>query len=180
MSDDWVVTIASLLLAGVFAWSGFTKILRNERWRAGSDHLSIESPTQGSGIPAPAVDRGGGRGCALGGRGRSGAYPLTLGLLAIFCFAIIRARILLGTDKMGCGCFGGTRFRDYRLLLAKEHHARVARRGGHRFLERAILRTISTLGDSSTLLWLMSALTLCAVAWGLWQASRRMHRQDDT
>ena len=36
------------------------------------------------------------------------------------------------------------------------------------------------LGDSSTLLWLMSALTLCAVARGLWQASRRMHRQDDT
>ena len=52
----------------------------------------------------------------IAGAARWGAV-LAIGLLGIFCVAIARARLLLGTDKLGCGCFGGTRIRDYRLLL---------------------------------------------------------------
>ena len=179
MSDDWVVTIASLLLAGVFAWSGFTKILRNERWRLDLITYRLNRPLRAAGFLLLPWIEVGVAGALVAGAGRTGAF-LTLGLLAIFCFAIIRARILLGTDKMGCGCFGGTRFRDYRLLLAR--NVMLAS------LAVVVIASSSEpsvghgldLGDSSTLLWLMSALALCAVAWALWQASRRMRRQDDT
>jgi hypothetical protein len=44
---------------------------------------------------------------------------LALGLVASFSAAVVRARVRGGGDAVPCGCFGGSRARDYRLLLAR-------------------------------------------------------------
>jgi hypothetical protein len=179
MSDDWMVTIASLLLAGVFAWSGFTKIFRHERWRLDLIAYRLNRPLRAAGFLLLPWIEVGIAAALVAGAARTGAL-VTLGLLAIFCFAIIRARILLGTDKMGCGCFGGTRIRDYRLLLARNVVlASLAVVVIASSSEPSFAHGLD-LGGSSTLPWLMSALGLCAVTWALWQAGQWMRRQDDT
>jgi len=178
MPDVWV-TRASLLLAGVFAWSGSTKILRSERWRLDLVSYRLNRPLRAAGFLLLPWIEVGIAGALVAGAVRTGAL-LAIVLLAIFCVAIIRAHILTGTDKMGCGCFGGTRIRDYRLLLARNVFLAA--------LASVVVSTSSgpsftatlDLGGSSALVWLMSALALLAVAWVLWQASQRMRREDQT
>jgi hypothetical protein len=178
MSDVWM-TLASVLLAATFAWSGSMKILRTERWRLDLVSYRLNRPFRAAGfLLLPWVEVGI-AGALVAGAARAGAV-LAIGLLGIFCVAIIRARLLLGTDKLGCGCFGSARTRDYRFLLARNLAlmalaAVVVSTGGDPSATRGL-----DLGGPSALLWLMSALTLIAVAWVLWQASRRMHRQDQT
>jgi Methylamine utilisation protein MauE len=178
MPDVWA-TFASLLLAGVFAWSGSTKILRSERWRLDLATYRLNRPLRAAGfLLLPWIELAI-AGALVAGATRAGGF-LAIGLLAIFCVAIIRARILLGTDKMGCGCFGGAKIRDYRLLLARNVVLAA--------LAAVIVSTSSDpsftaaldLGGSSALVWLMSALALLAVAWVLWHASQRMRREDHT
>jgi hypothetical protein len=53
---------------------------------------------------------------ALGLAPAAGAIALVL--LAAFSAAIVRSRIR-GGRRIACGCFGGARSRDYRLLLAR-------------------------------------------------------------
>ena len=178
MSDLWV-TLASVLLAATFGWSGSMKILRAERWRLDLISYRLNRPLRAAGfLLLPWVEVG--IACALvTGAARTGAV-LAIGLLGIFCVAIIRARLLLGTDNLGCGCFGSARTRDYRFLLARNLAlmalaAVVVSTGGDPSATRGL-----DLGGPSALLWLMSALGLVAVAWVLWQASQRMRRQDQT
>ena len=106
----------------------------------------------------------------IAGAARWGAV-LAIGLLGIFCVAIARARLLLGTDKLGCGCFGGTRIRDYRLLLARNVAlAALAAVVSVRDLRGSVRCAGLSLAGPGALLWLMSALALIAVVWVLWQA----------
>jgi hypothetical protein len=178
MSDVWV-TLASVLLAATFGWSGSMKILRAERWRLDLISYRLNRPLRAAGfLLLPWVEVGI-AGALVTGAARTGAV-LAIGLLGIFCVVIVRARLLLGTDKLGCGCFGGARIHDYRLLLARNVAlamlaAVVASSGGDPSAARGL-----DLGGPSALLWLMSALGLVAVAWVLWQASQRMRRQDQT
>jgi hypothetical protein len=177
MSDVWM-RLASVLLAATFAWSGSMKILRAERWRLDLVSYRLNRPLRAAGfLLLPWVEVGI-AGALVAGAARTGAM-LAIGLLGIFCVAIVRARLLLGTDKLGCGCFGGARIHDYRLLLARNialaSLAAVVVSGRDPSTARGL-----DLGGPSALLWLMSALALIAAAWVLWQASRRMHRQDQT
>ena len=177
MSDVWM-TLASVLLAATFAWSGSMKILRSERWRLDLVSYQLNRPLRAAGfLLLPWVEVGI-AGALVGGAARAGAV-LAICLLGIFCVAIVRARLLLGTDKLGCGCFGGARIHDYRLLLARNIAlaalAAVVVSGRDPSTARGL-----DLGGPSGLLWLMSAIALIAAAWVLWQASRRMRRQDQT
>jgi hypothetical protein len=178
MSDVWM-TLASVLLAATFAWSGSMKVLRAERWRLDLVSYRLNRPLRAAGfLLLPWVEVGI-AGALVSGAARTGAV-VAIVLLGIFCVAIVRARHLLGTDKLGCGCFGGVRIRDYRLLLARNVAlaalaAVVVSFAGNPSAARGL-----DLGGSSALLWLMSALGLIAVAWVLWQASLRMRRQDQT
>jgi hypothetical protein len=178
MSDVWM-TLASVLLAATFAWSGSMKILRSERWRLDLVSYRLNRPLRAAGfLLLPWVEVGI-AGALVAGAAKAGAV-LAIGLLGIFCVAIVRARLLLGTDKLGCGCFGGARIHDYRLLLARNIAlaalaAVVVSSGGDPSAARGL-----DLGGPSALLWLMSAIALIAAAWVLWQASRRMRRQDQT
>ncbi len=178
MSDVWV-TIASVPLAGAFAWAGSMKVLQAERWRLDLVSYRVSRlfriviflllPWVEIGIAV----------ALIAGAARSGAL-LAIGLLGMFCVAIARARLLLGTDKLGCGCFGGARIRDYRLLLARNVALAVL---------AALIVFVSSGRDPSAargldvggpiaLLWLISALALIAVAWVLSQMSQWMRRQD--
>ena len=116
----------------------------------------------------------------IAGAARSGAV-LAIGLLGIFCAAIARARLVLGTDKLGCGCFGGARIRDYRLLLAR-NVALAALAAVIVFVssrrDPSAARGVG-LGGPSALLWLIPALALIAVVWVLWQVSQRRRRQGE-
>jgi hypothetical protein len=178
MSDVWMM-LASVLLAATFAWSGSMKILRSERWRLDLVSYRLNRPLRAAGfLLLPWVEVGI-AGALVAGAARAGAV-LAIGLLGIFCVAIVRARLLLGTDKLGCGCFGSDRTRDYRFLLARNLAlmalaAVVVSSGGDPSAARGL-----DLGGPSVLVWLISALALAAAAWFLWQATQRMRRQDQT
>jgi hypothetical protein len=155
------------------------KVLRAERWRLDLVSYRLNRPLRAAGfLLLPWVEVGI-AGALVAGAARTGAV-LAIGLLGIFGIAIVRARLLLGTDKLGCGCFGGVRMHDYRLLLGR-NVALAALAVVVVFSERdpSAARGLD-LGGSSALLWLMLALALIAVAWVLWQASLRMRRQDQT
>jgi hypothetical protein len=177
--SDVSMTLASVLLAATFGWSGSMKVLRAERWRLDLVSYRLNRPLRAVGfLLLPWVEVGI-AGALVAGAARTGAV-LAIVLLGIFCVAIVRARLLLGTDKLGCGCFGGSRIRDYRLLLARNVAlaalaAVVVSSGGDPSAARGL-----DLGGPSALFWLMSAVGLIAVAWVLWQASQRMRRQDQT
>lgn len=178
MSDMWM-TLASVVLAATFGWSGSMKVLRAERWRLDLVSYRVNRPLRAAGFLLLPWAEVGVAGALVAGAARTGAV-LAIGLLGIFCVAIVRAHLLLGTDKLGCGCFGGGRIRDYRLLLARNVAlaalaAVVLSSGGDPSAARGL-----DLGGPSALLWLMSALALIAVGWVLWQASQRMRRQDQT
>jgi hypothetical protein len=42
-----------------------------------------------------------------------------LACLTLFSAAIVRTRLRSGTPAIACGCFGGSRSRDYRLVLVR-------------------------------------------------------------
>jgi hypothetical protein len=177
--SDVSMTLGSVLLAATFGWSGSMKVLRAERWRLDLVSYRLNRPLRAAAfLLLPWVEVGI-AGALVAGAARTGAV-LAIALLGIFCVAIVRARLLLGTDKLGCGCFGGARIRDYRLLLARNVAlatlaAVVVSSGGDPSAARGL-----DLGGPSALFWLMSAVALIAVAWVLWQASQRMRRQDQT
>jgi hypothetical protein len=175
MSDVWV-TLASVCLAAVFAWAGSMKVIRAERWRMDLVSYRMTRPLRAVVFLALPWIELGIAGALIAGAARSAAV-LTIVLLGIFCAAIVRTRMVLGTDKLGCGCFGGARFLDYRLMLARNVGlvalAVVIVSGRNGSAGRGL-----DLGGSGALLWLLSALALVAIAWVLWQASQRVRRQD--
>ena len=174
MSDGWV-TLASILLAGAFAWAGSMKVIRAERWRMDLVSYRLSRPVRVAVfLVLPWIELGI-AGLLITGAERSGAV-MAIGLLAVFCVAIVRTRIVLGTNKLGCGCFGGSRIFDYRLMLARNVGlgalAAVVLSSGRPSPGEGL-----DLGGSDATLWLLSGLVLLAVAWLVWQASQRMRRQ---
>ena len=178
MSDVWV-TLASTLLAGAFAWAGSMKVLRSERWRLDLVSYQLSRLIRGAVfLLIPWVELGIAV-ALIAGAVRYGAV-LAIALLGMFCVAIVRARLVLGTDKLGCGCFGGTRIRDYRLLLARNvglAALAVVIVFGSSGRDPLAVRRLDV-GEPGAFIWLISALALIAVIWVLWQVSQRMHRQD--
>jgi hypothetical protein len=107
--------LAAELLAAVFAWAAVVKVLRFRRWR--TEVAGYRLPAEGLvGAVVPLAET------AVPVLVVSGfpaaAAILGLALLAAFSGAILRARRLQG-DRLPCGCFGGRKRRDYRLLLAR-------------------------------------------------------------
>jgi hypothetical protein len=176
MSDVWV-TLASVCLAGAFAWAGSMKVIRAERWRMDLVSYRMSRALRVAVfLVLPWVELGI-AGALITGAARVAAV-LAIGLLGVFCAAIVRTRLLLGTNELGCGCFGGARILDYRLMLARNVGlatlaALIVASGGGSSAARGL-----ELGGPGALLALLSALAVVAIAWVLWQASQRMHRHD--
>jgi Methylamine utilisation protein MauE len=108
--------VAALVLAGLFAWAGLVKLRAPDRWRTDLLVYRLGRPLRAAGwlilpwleVAVP--------GAVLVGRPRMAAL-LATGLVGVFSVAIVRARILVGSDQLACGCFGGHATRDYRVLL---------------------------------------------------------------
>jgi hypothetical protein len=103
-------------LAGVFVWAAAAKALDVRGWReaVAAHKLGPVSRPALLGVPVLEVAVAG---VVLAGAARTAAL-LALVLLAAFSGAILRARAIHG-DRVPCGCFGRTRARDYRALLAR-------------------------------------------------------------
>jgi hypothetical protein len=110
--------VLSAVLAVVFGWAGLIKVFAPGRWRKDLQAYRLPRPLRAFGlllVPwlellVPAAVVGGQAGVGAG---------LAVVLLLIFSAAIVRARILVGSNQLACGCFGGHATRDYRLLLLR-------------------------------------------------------------
>jgi protein-S-isoprenylcysteine O-methyltransferase Ste14 len=118
MENTLVPQAAALVLAAVFAWAAVVKLLEPDRWRKDLLVYRLGRPLRAAGwlilpwleVAVPAA--------LLIGHPRMAAL-LAAGLMGVFSVAILRARILVGSDQLACGCFGGHATRDYRLLLIR-------------------------------------------------------------
>ncbi len=74
-------------------------------------------PTRVAAAAVPAVEAAVPAAVILGAPAAAAAIALVS--LVGFSVAIVRTRVRDGRDAVACGCFGGSRSRDYRLLLAR-------------------------------------------------------------
>jgi len=108
--------VASIALAAMFAFAALMKILRPAAWRTSLEQYSLGSMRRPVAVAVPVAELAVAVLVAVGLPVE--ASILALVLLAGFSFALLRARRLHG-NTVACGCFGRTRARDYRLLLAR-------------------------------------------------------------
>jgi hypothetical protein len=114
------VFLARLLSFGlglVFAWAAAAKIVRPAAWaRALTGYRPPESLHAPVAIAVPVLE-GGLAALFFAGQTRV-ASAATLALASLFSLAVLRARALRGS-RLPCGCFGSTKERDYRVLIAR-------------------------------------------------------------
>jgi hypothetical protein len=166
-----VALALALVLAAVFAWAGATKVTSPERWRKDLQAYRLGRALRGAGLLLVpwlellvAV-------AAVAGHPRWGS-GLAVGLLVAFSAAIVRARILVGSNQLACGCFGGHATRDYRLLLLR--NALVAGPAVYVVAGGAPVawRSAATLAP-----FLYGGLAAAAAVWVGWQISRHLRRR---
>ena len=109
--------LSAALLMLTFTWSGMVKVGRPRRWLEALGVYRIPSPLQPLVFVAVPVAEIAIAGLILVGATKP-AGALSVALLSSFCAALLRARKEEG-DKLPCGCFGGEKERDYRVLLAR-------------------------------------------------------------
>jgi hypothetical protein len=170
------VPLASVVLAATFAWAGTMKVARADRWHKDLVAYGLARPIRGAGfllLPwvelAIAV-------AMVAGRARAAA-GVAVGLMALFCLAVLRARRLSGSDKIGCGCFGGSGLHDYRVLLLRNVAlgalaAFVLASGKDRELGAA-----SRSGTPTLLWWLLGAVAGVGSVWIVVQLGKRVRGQ---
>jgi hypothetical protein len=109
--------LAALVLVPVYGWAAVAKSVRPGRWRAALSVYRLPRVTEPIVFVAAPVAEAAIVGLILAGATKP-AGALSVGLLCSFCAALLRARSKEG-DRLPCGCFGGNRTRDYRLLLLR-------------------------------------------------------------
>lgn len=119
---DWipspVATLAAWGLTATFAWAALAKFIRGDAWPkavTGFGFRGALAQTIVFAVPLAEI--------AIVALFVAGALrpagALTLALVAGFSGAIVRARGIGNRKRVPCGCFGGSRDTDYRLLLAR-------------------------------------------------------------
>jgi methylamine utilization protein MauE len=108
---------AAAIVAAAFTWSAAAKLLAQERWRGTLAGHELPRALSRAAAAVPAAELVVPAALVVGAPAAAGVLALVL--LATFSFAIVRTRIRSGDDAVACGCFGGVRARDYRLLLAR-------------------------------------------------------------
>ena len=109
--------IAAILLVVTFVAAGVAKLIRYPRWRDALNEYELP-PTVAAviatGVPVAELAVAG---VMLMLSQQVGA-AVSLALLALFSAAIARVAVIKGR-RVPCGCFGGNKSRDFRLLLAR-------------------------------------------------------------
>ena len=165
--------LAAGVLAVAFGWAGLMKVIRAERWRRDLVTYRLIRPIRGAGfLLLPWLELGTAVTLVFGAA-RAGA-AMSLGLVVLFCVSIVRARLVVGTNKLGCGCFGTAAVHDYRLLLLRN-----AILGGLAAVILASGRDLA-LSDSLVgavpLVWLLGTLGTLGTLWILRQLKDRLRR----
>jgi hypothetical protein len=109
--------IAAILLVTTFVAAGAAKLIRYSNWRSALDEYRLPQALAGSiavGVPLAEL----GVVALLVSLSLAAGAAASLALLALFSAAIARVATVRGR-RVPCGCFGGDRSRDYRLLLAR-------------------------------------------------------------
>jgi hypothetical protein len=116
---DAIAVLAALGLVVVFAWAGIAKILRPDPWRTDL-RVTFRLPRPVAAVAFVVMPWAELSVVAalLTGWYRLGA-TLAIVLLLASSVAIVRARVIQGTNVLSCGCFGGSAPRDYRVLLLR-------------------------------------------------------------
>lgn len=109
--------LVAFLLALVFLWAAVAKAARPRRWSETVRRFALPGPLRGPASVAVPLVEAAVAGLFFLGATRTGA-ALVLALSALFSVAILRAHASQGS-RLPCGCFGSTRERDYRVLLAR-------------------------------------------------------------
>ena len=132
---DALVVLSTLALGAVFGWAGSAKILGADRWRIDLRvTYRLPRPVAAAAFVLVPWAEIGVVVALLTGWYRLGAV-LAIILLFASSIAIVRARVIQGTNRLSCGCFGGSAPRDYRVLLL--------RNGGLVVLAIALLVTVN-------------------------------------
>ena len=108
---------AAILLATTFVAAGAAKLIRYSRWRSALDEYRLPRVLTGAiavGVPVAEL----GVVVLLVSLSLTIGAAAALALLALFSAAIARMAAIRGR-RVPCGCFGGDRSRDYRLLLGR-------------------------------------------------------------
>ena len=108
---------AVVVLVPVFLWAGAVKLLRPGRWREALGVYRLPSVAEPIVFVAAPIAELAVAVLILAGATKAGG-ALAVALLCGFCAALLRARSKEG-DRLPCGCFGGNRTVDYRILLAR-------------------------------------------------------------
>jgi hypothetical protein len=164
------MAVGSVVLAAAFAWAGAMKVLRADRWRSDLRTYRLSRPLRGLGfLLLPWVELAVAVALVVG-EARVGA-GVALALITVFCVAIVRARRVTGSDRLGCGCFGTTKVRDYRILLLRNAFLGVLAvsilTSGR---DRALGEAFPSEGPG-LLLALLATSGVAAGAWILWQVT---------
>ena len=116
--------IAAILLVTTFVAAGAAKLFRYPRWRSTLEEYRFPGHVTGwisVGVPVAEL----GVAAALVAMSQPVGAAASLVLLALFSAAIARVAVARGR-RVPCGCFGGDRTRDYRLLLGRNALLSVA------------------------------------------------------
>ena len=108
---------AGAVLAVTLEWTALAKVVRPSRWSDAVHGYAIPAWMAGSSVVAVPLAEGAVVAALLSGLSRLGAGAAAT-LLMIFSLALLRARSMRG-DRLPCGCFGGRKARDYRVMLAR-------------------------------------------------------------
>lgn len=114
---DIVTRLGAACLAVTFAWAAVNKVLRWPTWSTALQAYGLPEPVRAIATVVVPLSELACVGLLVGGFVSAGA-ALALGMLTLFSAALLRARSLQG-DRLPCGCFGRSKERDYRSLLAR-------------------------------------------------------------
>lgn len=114
--SDTLARIASLLLATAFGWAAIAKLSGFSRWRVTVASYELPPSVERAAAPLiPVIELLLAFACVVVPRVGAAA---ALATLAAFSLAILRARSRRG-DRLPCGCFGGTKERDFKTMLLR-------------------------------------------------------------
>ncbi|MQB01617.1 MAG: hypothetical protein GEU78_15230 [Actinobacteria bacterium] len=156
--------LASYALALTFAWAAVAKAVRPSAWSSSLSGYGFSgSLARVVAVAVPGVEAGV---AVLSVAGlRSIGAALALALLSGFSFAILQATRTRGS-RLPCGCFGGTKERDFRLMLLR--NALLAVLAAVVLVGRQV-RPVSVHGTVEGVPLVLSVAGAAVICWTLWQ-----------
>jgi hypothetical protein len=115
MPED-IARIVAIVLAAIFGWAAIAKVLRPKDWTTALAGYGLDVRVKmTAAVLVPAAEAAA---AILLITAHAIGAAFALALVAGFSLAVLRARSVRGS-RLPCGCFGASKVRDYRELLAR-------------------------------------------------------------